>query len=247
MHKILAWVFLICMAVTSHANADNIKWSAWKVIAGDGSYSTSDCIGSIDTPDCIADTWAACFAQPRGPLDNRPEYRAFYRYKDICRDLFKKVGWVPVLSFYTSDLPLPPLQYYRTRTWQVESNDIPERYNEVETMESSPAFGLPKMRPGDTIVEMQSATCRGTNECLAKQKVGDVNVCPPVACYGLEGHTSSYICNKNGKDISYAPPVQYIILRKRGNTWVSPGAGLPGGRGYSCNIDLFPDHWVKRK
>lgn len=248
MLKVFICVILACLTITAPARADDINWSVWRVIAGDGSYATSNCIGSIETPGCIADTWAACYAQPHGPLDNRSEYKPYYRFKDICRDLFKKVGHMPYVWFFKSELPLPPIQFYRTRTWTVETMDIPEKLNETVSTEGSPAYGLPKMLPGDTIVEMQSASCRATNECLARRKAGKVDTCPPVACYGLEGDLVEYgYCNQGDGKSTFEAPSQYIVLRKAEHGWLLPHYGSPSARGYNCNTNFFPDHWVKRK
>ena len=61
--SIALWVCLAALLLpptTAGAGGTEDEAGGWKVIAGDGTYADSECIGSNETPECYGDTMIAC-------------------------------------------------------------------------------------------------------------------------------------------------------------------------------------------
>lgn len=195
--------------------------SAWEIIAGDGSFASSDCIGRNDNVRCLADTAMACSAWSESA-----------RYK---RDKLPKVHPICELSndFGVTDFSLAPhhLQIitYLADIWTLEQKDI-------EVPGASTWW-----QAGDVAVDFYYAACAPMRACFERLPYWDMSreavwkLCPPTSCEG-----SPHI------NPEYTMPLDTLIMRRiEDDRWIVLDFSHPGLNG-SAGVDWIPDHW-KRK
>lgn len=151
--------------------------SPWRVMAGDGSYFESDCIGSNETPECLAESALACQVQAHhGDIGESGEF-----WQEICFG-----PGSPGAGGDLTDLPgwsVDRWLIYRLESWTLSEEDIGELWLEDEPYNT--------WRPGDRAVSAWWGLCldsRGGDECQVlraedpRWRPGDP--CPGLHCYG---------------------------------------------------------------
>ena len=130
----------------------------WKVVSGDGTLLTSDCIGVFTSPECVLDTVLACEAWSR--VDEVTAVDS-YGYEDhwhpICDSLRGQPGNVdsPVRTFGAgSDNPEDYSYYYKTVPFVVTTGNVPPR-----DAPPYPEGSSCRVCPGDVAVAFPTIIC----------------------------------------------------------------------------------------
>lgn len=222
-----------CLVLATPAGADESWAPDWKMIAGDGSVQSSDCIGSSETLDCLVDTVVACSA-----WSENPEWRADGLPFDhpICE---KAPGFDGVSAILVS-APAATQQFlYATDIWTLQrSGDWP-----------TDREGL--ARQGDQVVDLFSITCAPRPDCLDRldplaPPEEMLAACPRNYCYGSSRIVTHVDGSMPGAGAEvFVDPGFSLLTRQTGQGWVVVdwyylsrfGLRDPG---------WYPDHW-KRK
>ena len=210
-----AALFAGLMVLTIYTDAQAAEW---KVIAGDGSYSTSDCIGSNATLECLIDTLAACSAGV-----DLGEYRTDGRYREpnVCFDHNARMG----LGIFYEEAPVRTrLHYYTVDIWPLERVDDwgldAGDHNDVAI--------------GDVVVDYYATTCLPDKKvsdpaCFQPLEPGrDAPFCPPTYCYSKFDLTCTL--NETGVEVAVGPwpeelvlsrlPTQSVVMRNTNEGWL---------------------------
>lgn len=216
MRALIFGLFLIAAFSFASLAAD------WKVIAGDHSYTTSDCIGSNQTAECLADTFLACEAWIT--LGEYTESRSAEE-DPICAS----PGLDPAMMGAYGQ-PVHPFlidMVYYLDSWTLEAKDM-YRYG--------PEWDW---HVGDTVMDLQILRCMPRKECLEQYAPGTALAelrlrCPRVDCSGSPHESRPGV----------VAPALSLILRLENGAWQHVGAYrhvFPRGA-----EPWMPDHW-KRK
>ena len=137
----------------------------WRVVAGDRSEMTSDCIGSMKTPLCVVDTMMACDAW--SPVDDfGPDDVTANHFDPVCDPLRAdpgNPGYAPRTFEYSSFNP----KFFRLE-YQAASFTV------TTAMMTAPIFsslryrnpGEFDTRPGDLAVIVRSRIFRPPDDCI---------------------------------------------------------------------------------
>lgn len=255
MRHLVTGLVLLWLAIpaSGHAGERNSKWSDWRIIAHDGSYATSDCIGTFDTPDCIADTWAACDVLgylKDGAKDYIPE-----NHRPMCRHLLWGMGGVPAARIrWREPFHDPEIYLYRIHTWTALEEDVNQYLRTDMITGDVVTKGLPSVLPGDTVLEFYPAGCYSRYKCVQEQKADDMKACPPVSCQGFDlfgPKDQDYLrigCDGYPDPDGILMPLTFIILRKVDGSWfITYEEDSTGTYKRTCDLSFMPDYWRKRK
>jgi hypothetical protein len=195
--------------------------SAWEIIAGDGSFASSDCIGRNDNVRCLADTAMACSAWSEPVQFKRGEFPESHPICELSNDF-------GVLSFGLAPQHLQVITYL-TDIWTLEEKDI-------EVPGASTLW-----RAGDVAVDFYFAACSPLPACFENLPYWDMGreavweLCPPIQCWGSPRVAPEYIM-----------PRKTLIMRQLSpGRWTVLDFSHPGLDG-SAGVSWIPDHW-KRK
>jgi hypothetical protein len=195
--------------------------SGWEIIAGDGSFASSDCIGRNDSVRCLADTAMACSAWSESVQ---------YKRGDIARDhsICKLSNDIGVSDFSLAPHHLQAVTYL-VDIWMLEEKDIEE-----------PGAST-SWQAGDVAVDFFFAACGPLPACFERLPYWDMSreavwkLCPATNCWG-----SPYI------DPEYTLPLKTLIMRQQqDDRWIVLDFSRPSLHG-SAGAPWMPDHW-KRK
>jgi hypothetical protein len=219
--RALVFVLVLLAAAASASSA-----AEWRVIAGDHSYATSDCLGSNQTAECLADTFLACEA-----WITSFEYTesGFSEEDPICAS----PGLDPAMMGAYGQ-PVHPFlidMFYYLDSWRLEAKDL---YDYSPLPNSQWAWHV-----GDTVMDLQVLRCMPRKDCLQQYAPGTALAelrlrCPRVDCSGSPHDSRPGV----------VAPALTLILRLENGAWRHVGAypdGLPRGA-----EPWVPDHW-KRK
>jgi hypothetical protein len=195
--------------------------SGWEIIAGDGSFASSDCIGRSDSVRCLADTAMACSAWSESVRYKRGEFAQIHSICKLTND------------FGVKDFGLAPhhLQVitYHADVWTLEKRDI-------EQPGASTSW-----QPGDVAVDFFYAACAPLPACFEGLPYRDMSreevwrICPPTNCW------ESPLIRPE-----YTLPLKTLIMRQvEQDQWIVLDFSTPSLHG-SAGAVWFPDHW-KRK
>lgn len=194
---------------------------AWEIIAGDGSFASSDCIGRNDSVRCLADTAMACAAWSESARYMQGEYPVRHPICAVSNDF-----GVNVYSLAPHHLQVIT---YLTDTWLLQAKDIAE-----------PGAST-SWQVGDTVVDYYYAVCAPSRSCFEPLSYWVMNresvwkLCPPTNCGG-----SPHL------DPDYTQPLHTLIMRKvQDDHWIVLDFSRPSLHG-SAGVSWLPDHW-KRK
>ncbi|MBT5108253.1 MAG: hypothetical protein HOM25_06205 [Rhodospirillaceae bacterium] len=161
---ILVWALLVPQVGLSKTG-DDIQTDAitivdWRVVAGDKSEFTSDCIGSMATPLCVVDTMMACAAWS----DPGAAYHPDHKWPAICKPLIldpSNEEYFPRTFKYGSVLlPKYHRDEYKTIFFPV-SEDTMDNYMRAELSIHGPGM---HGRPGDLATTIRLRTCEPPKE-----------------------------------------------------------------------------------
>ena len=227
----LACVCLIILLTT----ATPLSAAEVRVLAGDGSFATSDCIATteehspftnpIDDIQCFIDTEMAClFLQAHDLSPNwkgRPDIRRF------CGDNSPGARYVQgqLMALTLMDF------YYTHEIWTLSNADFPQ--------EPYPLPELSKARAGDSVVDLWLLRCAPQTDCLSQFPKDTPASTLRAACPRTD-------CDDWSPDeADYAVPQLAYVLRWDGNAWrvtaIYTDLGVARGSEH-----WRPDHW-KRK
>lgn len=138
---------------------DGIFVSDWRIITGDKSEMTSDCIGKVSSPVCIVDTMMACslwtpFRSWEWPGKDETWYDGYHPICDVLRKARGKGGTAPRSFELHSNNPNFASATYRIMSFPMIGEALrsylhynPNHYKELE------------VREGDLAVTIQSYYC----------------------------------------------------------------------------------------
>lgn len=163
MRMMIAGAFICLLALPGAGYAtedDDVTITGWRVVAGDKSEITSDCIGSFATPLCVVDTMMACAAwsDPSPPYDYGPYW------PPVCDPLRLDASndeYAPRTFRYGSGL-LP--EYHRDEYKVIffpVSNETMDNYMRAELSYLGPELAG---RPGDLAATIRLRTCEPLEE-----------------------------------------------------------------------------------
>jgi len=226
MKYIILLVAALSNVATSAAGSDR-----WKLIAGDGSVATSDCIDTYETVDCLADSIAACDAWTEWP-PSTPD--GVYRPAAICDRI---PGYVDGGPFYSPAPKDTTVHLYKTDQWTLQSAE------EWGVKERSHAIA----RPGDTVLSFDSIVCQPDPQCLRQIDISApaseiLASCPRVYCRDSflvqEGEDSA------GNKFLYDYPVITFLIRQIDQKWNVIDSYSASSDG-SLDQPWISDHWKR--
>lgn len=199
----------------------------WQVISGDGKEVSSTCLGSNETPTCLAETAIACSVWSEGMMDSRDgrNHRA-----PICGSS----GLLTLHSVLFMPVPKKLARYfYRLETWRLEDADIPNLPRRADRP--------PIWRAGDTVVEVHAISCRPDRRCLERtgtpRDAGYGANCPIVICFGPPRKPDTFY------GVKYYSPDAALIMRRDDKGWNLLAAYRPGSAGSNIDNHWKPDRW----
>jgi len=194
---------------------------AWEIVAGEGSFASSDCIGRDDSVRCLADTAMACSAWSESASYKRGKIA--WRHP-IC-ELSNDFG---VTTFSLAPHHLQVVTY-GVDIWTLEEKDL----------------GVPgastSWQAGDVAVDFYYTVCAPLPGCFDLLPYWDMSreavwrLCPPTNCSGSPHFAPEYTM-----------PLDTLIMRRiEDDRWSVLDFSSPSMHG-SAGVAWIPDHW-KRK
>jgi hypothetical protein len=240
MKTVLSFLVVALLSTTTVAFASDIP-GRWKLIAGDGSIATSNCIGTYETVDCLADSIAACSAWSehygfmlRGEPDLFPKPHPLPPPRaDLCLEI---PGYVDGGPFFASGPKDTVLHLYKTDRWTLER---PTDWN--------PHPHLNPAEAGDIVLDFEALSCSPDPACLRNvdpfAPADEILArCPRTYCEDTldvdEGRDAS------GQVVSYEQPIVSFLVRQIGDEW-RVIAWYRGGYNGFGGKNWIADHWKR--
>jgi hypothetical protein len=233
--SIALWVCLAALLLppmAAGAGGTEDEAGGWKVIAGDGSYADSDCIGSNETPECYGDTMLACgmWYHPRTAAR-----AGQHRLYTLCEDYeFFRDEFYPGELFRDGLTSDPRSRYewvfYHRDIWTLSEADI--RW--------PGGWPYKTWRPGDTAVDIRASTCYdqpGVSRCLDAREADPGweprDGCPTGICQGPAFEPPHFSDDPNPS----------LILRRSSKGWRLVTLYQASRLGSDASREWHPDHW----
>ena len=208
----IALAFAVALAVSASATAAGDRFppppagEGWKILAGDGSVVTSQCIGQLSSPECIVDTMIACAAwtPARGwPRPSTPDWIGGYH--PVCDVLRAEPGnpgvWARTFLGTPGHAgPKDRIYFYRAVPFAITEEMIP-------WFESDPDDPL-HWRAADVAVAVPTVRCLPRDECRLNEWTDEGPIRYRAAC---PLHNCEEIIPRYG--------VLAVILRRQEDSW----------------------------
>jgi len=201
-HKLSRILMTLLVAVGIASVATPADAAVWKVISGDGTEVTSECLGSNETIECLVDTAIACSVWSQGimvTVDRK-------HYRDSTCD---SPGLLGNHDYLLLNTPKRLTRYlYLTEQWVLTVEDIPPHFAD---------YGLRSWKGGDTVVDVHAIRCTESYQCSKNTgQPFDPEFgagCPITSCSGYPKRPDTY------DGLHYDVPSVSFIIRKEAPGW----------------------------
>lgn len=222
-------LFLVAFCIgTAGAFADD-RPNQWRLIAGDGSVATSDCIGTYETVDCLADSIAACDAWTEFFTSD-----GSVQSPSICDEI---PGYVDGRPFYARGPKDALVHLYRTNQWILQRAEDWGLYKDDHL----------NAQPGDTVLDFDSISCSPNPQCLER-----IDTLAPAS--EILAHCPRTYCedtlrvqedkDADGRTFLYDEPYVTFLVRQQDAQWRIVAWHFPNYYGLGGGT-WIPDHWKR--
>lgn len=199
------WYFLAAGLIAQLALAAPGQAADWQVISGDRLIVSSTCIGSNETPQCLADSAMACGSWS---VDTKHSPDGTFIEDAICfAPGVNQLGVWPPTTRISEELMI---HHYFVDFWSLDEAEIWHRAR------SSPD----PWKAGDIVADFYVVTCTPEDNCIQTLPSGTatqdiLTLCPRTYCIGSPQITQ----NLDGNGLLLFEPGYTLILRQEADGW----------------------------